>query len=177
MSSFFKDKSDYLKTVAHNNKLIADGRPLNTGSAVIRKSFHRLNGEDELNTACVNFAHFPCVVHAGYNIVFRQPGTGLPRRVNGTTLYFLSKCADNLLSDSIELAKDEAAKAMIEYCSFLNEEMENNNVCGGGLFIFDMNKAQASEVGPKNSNLYGWRLYFEDESNGNEFKYDATKWF
>jgi len=64
--SSFKDRSDYFKLIASKNKLIAHNKLLSTGGN--RVSFFRINNEEELSAACKNWAHFPCVVHAGHNL-------------------------------------------------------------------------------------------------------------
>lgn len=174
--SNYKERSDYFKLIANKNRLIADGRPVIAGSGNLRKSFFRVNDIDELNAACVNWAHFPCVVHVGHDIRYKQPGTGLPRKNIGNHLLFLSKASTQNLADSMEAAYQESEEAMSEFLSFMNEEMENSCRCGN-LFLFDLTGAHAEQDGPYNSVLYGWHLSFYDESVASDLVYDETKWF
>src|SRR3954447_5301699 len=99
--SNFKQRSDYFRLIANKNKLIAHNRPIEEGSIKLRKSFHRINDEDELNAACTQWAHFPCVVHIGNDINYKQPGTGLPAKLTGNHLYFLQKTANPVTPDAI----------------------------------------------------------------------------
>src|SRR4051795_92672 len=89
--SQFKQRSEYFKMIANKNKMIAHERPIEEGSNKLRKSFHRINDEDELNAACSQWAHFPCVVHIGNDINYKQIGTRVTMKVTDNHLYFLSK--------------------------------------------------------------------------------------
>jgi hypothetical protein len=177
--STYKTRSDYFKMIANKNKLIAHDRPIAVGSDKLRKSFHRINDEDELNAACVNWAHFPCVVHIGYDIHYRENDTGLPRRITVNRLLFLTKTNTKdyaALSDAIEVAYDEANQAMSKFISFMRQDMEDNAPCGD-LFLFDMNRALAEMVGPINTTLFGWQLTLLDEAKAVELKYQQDDWF
>jgi len=174
--SSFKDRSDYFKLIASKNKLIAHNKLLSTGGN--RVSFFRINNEEELSAACKNWAHFPCVVHAGHNLMFNQPGTGLPQMTVGNHLYFLAKLdSDNLPfgADQIEDAYDKALQAMMQFVSYMINDKQENGVCGE-MFLFDLNRAKADMIGPYNSVLYGWYLYFADKEKVKELKYDANLW-
>jgi len=176
----FKERSDYYKMIAHFNKMIAHDRPIADGSEKMRKSFHRINDEDELNAACVNWAHFPCVVHVGYEIIYRENGTGIPRRVVRTHLYFLSrlnKQVNPFLADAIEVAYDEAAVAMSQFVGFMVNEVNKDDICCNTLFLFEVARSHAEMIGPINDSLYGWHLQFEDEVKAKELVYDRDDWY
>lgn len=173
--SKYKERSDYFKMLANNNKLIAHNRPID-GSNKNRKSFYRVNDLDELNAACVNWAHFPCMVHVGHDILFKQPGTGLPRKVIGNHLYFLSKTKAKNLADEMEAAYTESEEAMSQILSYMNEEMEAGHRCGN-LFLFDLKGAHAEQIGPFNTVLYGWHLVFYDETRACDLGYKSIEWF
>jgi hypothetical protein len=178
--SSYKARSDYYKKIAHYNKLIAHDRAVAEGSDKMRKSFHRINDEDELNAACANWAHFPCVVHVGYEIIYRQNGTGIPRRVVRTHLYFLSKTNKTVysfLADAIEVAYDEASLAMSQFIGFMDNEAKEDDLCSNTLFLFDVNRSHAEQIGPINDSLYGWHLQFEDEAKATELIYHNEEWF
>jgi hypothetical protein len=194
--SNYKERSDYFKLIAHNNILIAhdrnyivdqngvivyteDGQVVETDNMKTRKSFHRVNNEAELNAACKDWAHFPCVVHIGHDIRWKSMGTSLPHRVNGNHLHFLTKLDTKKYpykADAIEAAYDEAAEAMEQFLSYMREDLETNGVCGN-LFLFDLANANAEQIGPVNSNLYGWYLMFADEKKAYELNYYSSKWF
>ncbi len=159
------------------NKLIADGRPVSDDEgAKLRKSYHRINDEDELNSACVTWAHFPCVVHIGNDLRFVEHGTGLPQRVTGNHLYFLVPVTNPALSDSIETAYDQAEIVMNQFISYMRQDYEDHAGCGN-LFLFDMNRMKAQMIGPINIKLFGWYLIFEDENIAKDLLYVAGNWF
>src|SRR4051794_28022960 len=173
--SQFKQRSDYFKTIAHKNKLISHDRPIEDGSIKLRKSFHRINDEDELNAACSQWAHFPCVVHIGNDINYKQLGTGLPRKVTNNHLYFLTKVANPLSADAIEAAYDEAYTTMSQFINFMLHDLQQMEGCGE-LFLLDLNRSKSEMIGPINTTLFGWYLSFEDEQRATEFLYDEDSW-
>lgn len=175
--SRFKDRSNYYKLIAENDIFIAHNAAI-TGTDKTRKSFHRINDEEELNASCSNWAHFPCIVHLDYTIGFNHPETGLPKPIVETHLYFLEKLNLDLYktkAEAIEQAYDSAYLAMERFISWLLEDMEVNGICGNNLFIFNLKGAQARQVGPINDTLYGWYLIFKDTQR-QSFSFDASKW-
>lgn len=177
MESSYMDRSDYFEMIANKHIKIAHNRPISIGSSSLRKSFHRINDEDELITACVNWGHFPCVVHFHHLMIFRQNGTGLPDRVTQNGLLFLAKQdMNNKMSDTIETAYGEAEDAMNIFIQFMRKDNEENGTCGE-LFLFDANKMTAEMYGPINDKLFGWLLTFEDEHIAKDLKYDAANFF
>lgn len=179
MESSYIDRSDYFKMIAHLHKKIAHDQPIEAGSDKKRKSFHRVNDEDELNTACANWGHFPCVVHIDHVINFRQNGTGLPHRVVGNALLFLDKIntsPDKILSNEIELAYGNAEDAMNIFLSYMFNDSEESGSCGN-LFLFDANNMKAEMAEPINDKLFGWMLTFNDENIAKELKYDANNFY
>jgi hypothetical protein len=176
--SSFKQRSDYFKLIATKNKLIAHNAAI-AGETKNRVSFHRINDEDELNAACKNWAHFPCVVHIGHDIIFTQPQTGLPRKRIGNHLYFLALKNNEAYpfdADAIEAAYDESYAAMMQFISYMINEMDEQEICGRELFLFNMNRAKANILPCINQNLCGWYLIFEDESKVIEAAYDESLW-
>jgi len=174
--SYYKERNDYFEMLASNNKLIAHARPIAEGSDKLRRSFFRINDLDELEAACVNWAHGPCMVHVGHDILYKQPGTGLPRKITGNHLYFLSKTKGQNLADQIELAYTESEKTMSQILSYMNEEMEAGHRCCE-LFLFDLKGAHAEQVGPFNNVWYGWHLTFYDETRACDLGYKNDDWF
>lgn len=177
--STFKQRSDFFKLIASKNKLIAHNTIISGN--LKRASFHRLNDEEELTAACESWAHFPCVVHIGHNLRFKQPQTGLPRKAIGNHLNFLTPLdyqgGSISKADAIENAFDITYTAMAQFISYLREEHEKNKNCGSNLFLFDLTKCKADQIGPiGKGSLYGWFLFFEDEMKCPEFIYDPTKW-
>lgn len=179
MESSYMDRSDYFKMIAHQHKKIAHERPVTEGSEKLRKSFHRVNDEDELNAACVNWGHFPCVVHVEHMINFRENGTGMPRRVVTNGLMFLDKIdtsPSKAITNQIELAYGYAEEAMNIFLQFMYNDHLENGSCGN-LFLFDANNMNALMTGPIIDKLYGWVLTFNDETQAKSLKYDANNFY
>ena len=177
--SNYKARSDYFKMIAHKSKLIAHGQPVADGSEKLRKSFQRVNDEDELTAACVNWAHFPCIVHEGHDKLFKEVGEGITHRTNANHLSFFAKLDTKnypALADAIENAYDIADKAMSQFLSYMREDLEANGACGT-LFLFDLNRATAQQIGPYNAVLYGWQLTFYDTQKAWELCYKNDEWF
>lgn len=174
--SSFRDRSDYFKNIAFKNVKVAHDHLIGEGPAT-RKSFHRINNEDELNAAVVDWAHFPCIVHTGMTVLPSQPGKGIYRKTNINQLFFLSRMdTQGVLSDIMQDAYDEAYDVASEFISWLVEDEEGNGSCGG-LFGFDLNNAKLEMIGLINDNLVGWSLIFQDIERAVEYKYDEGKWF
>lgn len=171
--SFFKDRSDYFKSLANLNKQVAHDRIID---AVKRKSFHRMNDEEELTAACSNFAHFPCVVHFGFSGRYTGDATGVPKRKHTNSLLFLHK-ANAMNMDSIENAYDVAFSVMEEFISSMYYDYSTNGYCGN-FDDLDLSRFSFSPYGPLNATLFGWELVFEDDRFANNVtNYDASKWF
>ena len=173
MSSFLQ-RSNYFKKVATYNKLIAHDAIIEGGN---RMSYHRINGEEELMAACVNWAHFPAMANIGNHLNFKQHGTGLPGRTISNHLYFLAVLDMETYpnkADAIEAAYDQAFTVMMECLAFMWEDKEEHGNCGE-FFLFDLAKAKADMLDPINQVIYGWYLIFEDEKKAEELMWDATK--
>ena len=175
--STLRARSDYFKMICNKNKLIADGRPLTEDT--FRKSFHRINSEQEFMSACVNWIHLPCCVHIGNDWMFNQEDGARPRETTINQLHFFSK-ADNTTypfdGDAIQAAYDEAALAMKQFVAYMIEDLEANGRCGH-LFLFDVNRAKATKLEPVNENLYGWALTFMDTQVSFDMVYNSNNWF
>ncbi|NNV57364.1 hypothetical protein [Limnovirga soli] len=176
----YKKRSDYFKNIANSSRVVAHNRPVSVGSTDLRKSFHRINDEDELNAACANWAHFPCVVHLDYSMRFKETGSFPGNRLVNDSLMFLAKidmdAYANNLADGIEAAYNEAERAMNLYISFMENDYETNGSCGG-LFYFDEGKITVSKIGPVNDNLFGWVLQMQDEAPAKELLYNDEDWY
>ncbi len=178
--SSFKNRSDYFKNIAYMSKLIAHNRIIAPGSTKVRASFHRVNNQEQFDAAVVNWAHYPCVVHMGHDLRFRQPKTGMPRRITTNALRFLAKvdrATYKLDSDAIEAAYDLAAEAMFQYAAYMIEDYETKSACNTELFIFDLNRASAEQTGLVADGVYGWDFYFDDEDKERGMIYNAGDWF
>lgn len=166
----FKIRSDYFKTLCIDNKLVAH-------TAVVdgeqRNSFFRMNDEEELSAACVNWAHFPCVVHFGH---YGRYGGKAPKRKQTNIIYFLDKC-DPAGMDSIENAYDRSFDLMEQFIGRMYKEFSDDGSCSvfGNL---DLARFSYAPVGPINATLVGWALQFEDEVYADGVtNYDPDKWY
>ncbi len=177
MANSYKESSDYFSLIAEKSKLIAHNGAI-SGTARLRKSFHRVNDEDELNAACQNWGHFPCVVHINHLIRFKERGYGAPNKLLTNVLAFFSSAqvtGNVVVSDTIESAYDEAETAMNKYIAYMLNDFESNGSCGG-MYMLDASRISAEKVGPVNGKLFGWLLTIEFEKKSPELNYDADDW-
>ena len=175
MSSFL-DRANYLKKIAHYNKLIAHGVVIDGAE---RNSFHRLNEEEELISAAANWGHFPCVVHIGYDGRFSDHELGTPKNIMSTHLYFLSLINNDTYpnkADAIENAYDESFTSMTQFVAFMKEDREVNGATGN-LFHFDLNGAKYDMLTAIMGKLYGWYLIITDIKPEKMLKFKASQWY
>lgn len=170
--SFFKTRSDYFKNLAINNKLIAHTAIV---GGVPRKSFHRINDEEELVAACVNYAHFPCLTHFGYSGRYSDRRNEVKKRRITNGLLFLDKVANVNSMDDRENAYDRAFEAMEQFIAYMAEDFELNGNCSPFQNL-DLSQFNFEMYGPVNATLYGWLLSFSDDTAKNILVYDASKW-
>lgn len=168
---FFKDRSDYFESLSNLNKQVKHNKFGDDGRR--RKSYYRLNDEEELIAACVNWAHFPCVVHFGYAGRYQDNvKTEVKKRIGLNDLCFLDKASSTDMH-AIESAKDLAFSIMESFMKKMVNDSEEDGYCGPFSDI-DMGMFSFSEYGPVNSTLYGWRLTFNDETFVED--HDDAKW-
>lgn len=171
---FFKDRSDYFKNLATLNKQVQHDGFITGTEGPKRKSFFRLNNEEELLAACTNWAHFPCLVHFGYAGRYTENPNEVKKRSLLNDLLFLAKAIGPADMQSIQDAKDLAFRVMEEFIKKMCIEFEELGYCSNFNYI-DMGMFSFSEYGPVNSTLYGWRLTFNDETFPTE--HDPDNWF
>ena len=171
--SLFKKRSEYFKSLAKRNKLIAHEHQAGKEK---RASFFRMNDEEEVVAACSNFAHFPCMVQYGFGGRFTTAFQAVPKqKITNALLFLYPANASNM--DSIEDAYDIAFEAMEQVISAMYAQYSEKGYCGN-FYNLDLGRFSYTPIGPINLNLYGWDLVFEDEqSAGGVTKYDASKWF
>ncbi|HRH59057.1 MAG TPA: hypothetical protein PL045_00695, partial [Chitinophagaceae bacterium] len=141
----YKSRSDYYENIAHQNKLIAHKRPVSEGSDKLRKCFHRINSEEELNSACQNWGHFPCVVRTGFTLFGKNTGDFPGNCIKTDNLLFLQKSTftGNVnKADQVEDAYDKAEQAMNQFISFMQNDFETNGGCGE-FYDLDMSRVKA----------------------------------
>lgn len=178
--SSFKQRSDYFKNIAYMSKLIAHNRSVAEGSTKQRNTFHRINNQEEFDASIVNWGHYPCVVHMGHDLVFRQVNNAMPNRVTQNALRFLARVdrvTYKVEADAIEAAYDAAAQAMFHFVSYMLEDYAENGSCCNELFKFDLNRSHADQTGQVYDGVYGWDFFFSDENKEAGFRYNANDWF
>jgi hypothetical protein len=168
----FKDRSDFFKTRAIKSKKIAHTVEVD---GEVRNTFLRLNDEEELQSAFVNYAHSPCMVHFGFDGRYSSNiGAVAKRRLSNDVLILSKGLATDM--DSIENAYDESFEILEELLSWMNNEYEINGSCGP-FSSFDLSRCSFVRYSI-NSNWFGWLLSFEDEVYAKEVtRFDASKWF
>lgn len=170
----FKDRSDFFKNIATSNKQISHDRDLGNGE--VRKAFHRLNDDEELQAACVNYAHFPCLVHFGFDGRYGQSSKLTIRRKLHNAILVLDKVDDITNMDEVESVKDSTFELMEEILSWMKNECDTKDGCGP-FTTFDLTRCSFSLYNV-NANLWGWLLSFEDEIWADEVNnFDASKWY
>lgn len=175
--STFLDRSNYIKSIAMQNKLVAHNLLLDETTQQRRNSFFRINDQEELAGAVSEYGHLPCVVHLGFDVRYKQPvGAALPRKVLLTTLWFLSKLdliAYPNKADAIEAAHDESFRVLTQFLSFLLHDQEVNECT---CCAFDFETAHSEMIGPELNDLYGWQLQITDSKAGEELTYNPANW-
>jgi hypothetical protein len=169
----FKDRSNFFKGLAQNNKAIAHGVEIDSE---VRNSFHRMNDETELQAACVNFAHFPCLVHFGFDGRYSSQKSSLAKRKLSNGLLILQKVEEATNMDQREDAYDIAFDIAEQLLSWMNNEWLTKDSCGP-FTNFDLSRCNflPYEV---NGNLFGWLVNFEDEVWADEINnFDESKWY
>ena len=173
--SSFKSRSDYFKQIANLSRLIAHNRPITDGSDKLRKSFHRVNSQEEFDSAVANWGHYPCVVHLGHSVRFKKAGIGVPQRVTENNLRFLDKINKSVCkneADAIEVAYDRAYTAMVQFLGRMSEDARNQPC-----FRFDLNRAQTENTGQVAEGVFGWDVTFYDDNKEKGLVYLGADWF
>ncbi len=168
-----KSRSDYFKKIAQYNKLIGHG---STRGGEVVNAFHRINNEEELNAACINWGHFPCLVHIGHSLRYKDEQVDSPTKTVSNELYILSQIDTNInRADAIELAYQQSELVMNQFLSFMREDYKAKGKWGI-FFDFSLNNANAEQIGPINLTLYGWHLQFFDSNRAIETEYNSNDW-
>lgn len=172
--SFFKTRSDYFKSLATKNKLIAHDADIDGGGK--RKSFFRMNDEEELNAAAINWMHFPCMVHLNFSGKYSASISEVEKRTILNEILILDKIISAADMNSLESVRDSTFDLMEDIISRMMNEFEEQEYCSPFKGL-DLSQFSFVEYGPINATLYGWRLTFSDEQFPEEItNYDASKW-
>ncbi len=168
----FKDRTTYLKGLATANRLIDHDGAIGQKK---RKTFFKINSEEELLTACVNWIHFPCMSYTGCSGRYTSNDSGVGKRVLSSELLFLAK-ANPMDFQSVEDAYDITFTAMEEIIGRILNDFEEQGSCSP-FSNLDLSRFSFEEVGPIADTLYGWTLRFSDEKFAQDvITYDPSKW-
>lgn len=163
---FYKQRELYLEGLAEFHPLVLHNQPVGSDDPERRRSFFRINDEDELLAACVHWIHFPCVVMISLSGGLVNKNDSI-RQNNINEWWFLEKMnldADNLIAaPAITEAYDRTFKVMQDFISQVHEDFEDNPGCGY-FYDIDLGKFKWQQVGPVGDLLYGWILTFTDET-------------
>jgi hypothetical protein len=173
--STYKDRSDYIKNIAMQNKLVAHNMLIDGSADQYRNSFFRVNDIEELNGAVVDWCHTPLVAHLGFDVRYKSRiGGALPHKTLNTTLWFLSKADTDTHSnraDAIEAAYVDADQVLTQFLSYMLADQDNCPCC-----MFDFETAKIEMVGPMLNELYGWQLQIQDSKSGEDLEYNPAHW-
>lgn len=135
----------------------------------IRKSFFRINNEEELTASLFNNIAFPCVAFISLQGKIKDNGNGLVdlRHSFQNQWWFLTKVTFSEndgegYTERISQAYDAMFDIMEDFIKSMKDEFMEQGSCG--LFEnFDIERLNYVQIGPVVEHEYGWCLYFEDE--------------
>lgn len=163
---FYQQRELYVEGISGVHPWVLHNQPVVDGSNDLRRSFFRINDEEELLAACVNWIHFPCVVMISLSGGLINK-SGSIRQNNVNEWWFLEKMTldpENPVSaPAITIAYDRAFKVMQDYIKQVFDDYEENPGCGY-FFEVDLERFKWQQVGPVGDQLYGWILTFSDET-------------
>ncbi len=162
----FKDRENYLKGLCIAHSTVAHTAARADGT--LRKSFFRLNDEEELATASFQNIDYPCVGHLLLEGSIKDVDNALAdiRHSFRNAWVFLQKTINPTdatgITDEIQDAYDEAFAIMEDFIKSMKTDWLDNEKCG----VFDqldLNRMNYVATGPYLQGLYGWILYFDNE--------------
>jgi len=144
-----------------------------------RKSFFRINNQDEITAAAFDGMDFPCVAYNSLAGRLKDVENALidVRNVLRSEWWFLDfvpmgSTEGEGYTDRIELAYDTTFDIMQDFIAAMKNDYETNGACG--LFeAFDLNKISYQQLDNVVDNMYGWTLTFEDESKAERITGDT----
>lgn len=162
---FYKQRELYLEGIAEVHPMVLHNQQVTDASTGLRRSFFRINDEDELLAACVNWIHFPCVVMISLSGSLINK-SGSIRQNNVNEWWFLEKmnldAEEPIAAAAITVAYDRSFKVMQDFIKQVWDDYEDNPGCGY-FFEVDLGKFKWQQIGPVADLLYGWILTFSDE--------------
>lgn len=163
---FYQQRELYLQGISEAHPMVLHNQPVSNDSTDLRRSFFRVNDEEELIAGCVNWIHFPCVVMISLSGGLVNKNDSI-RQSNVNEWWFLEKMnldPDNPIgATAITTAYDRTFKVMQDFIKQVYEDYEDNPGCGY-FYDVDLGKFKWQQVGPVRDLLYGWILTFSDET-------------
>jgi hypothetical protein len=166
--SLYKERENYLKAMCAGHPVVLHSAARADGS--LRKSFFRINDEEELTAEMFNAMDFPCVAQMQFDGRLHDNGKGLIdiRHRITNTWWFLQKVEvndggdDNGRVDRMSDAYDLTFAIMEDFIRSMVAEYEANGSCG--IFTaFDLDRISWQRLSPVEDYCVGWEMTFDDE--------------
>ncbi|HEX8358425.1 MAG TPA: hypothetical protein VF610_13470 [Segetibacter sp.] len=172
---FYKQREEFLQGLCEAHPLVKHNQPVAVDDATPRYSFFRINEEEELEAACKNWIHFPCVVSfdlSGQDV----SKDGSIRQRNNNTWLFLTKVeydpANPIYATALTEAYDTTLSVLMDFKKWIADEYDENGGCGIFRYLDDA-FGKWERYGPVADYLYGWILNFNDETRPGELTLDT----
>jgi hypothetical protein len=158
----FKDRENYLKQ-------LCTAHPIVLHDVSNRKSYFRLNNEEELASGTVNGIDYPCVANTNLTgrIRDKNSDTTILNHVFSNEWSFLQEVATTdseavNFSDEVQDAYDLTFEIMEDFIKAMKDDYAENDRCGA-FDAIDFSQMNYRPIGPVMQNAYGWELSFINE--------------
>lgn len=173
---FYVDRENYFKELASTHVSVKHNQSDTVEENLSRRSFFRINDEEELMAASQHWIHFPCVVMVGLVGGMVDRSTNI-RQGNLNTLMFLQKmqleASEPVIAAAITVSYEKTFEIMQDFIAKIRFDYDEEDGCGVFKGI-DEGSFKWEQVGPIGEEMYGWVLTFRDETKTK--KYSADRW-
>jgi hypothetical protein len=163
----FMEWQSFLATICSQHYIVLHNHIVDATLPVsrenIRRSFFRMNDNNELLAAEGTALHYPCVVHDHYSgglIDTSLAGYNVSNGVH-TTLLFLAKPTNNDIgntnADAVEDAQELAFEVMMDFIAKF-WELYSETGCCGPFNKLELQNFRWQPLGAEYQNVHGWRL-------------------
>jgi hypothetical protein len=161
--SFYKEREDFVRSFAEQHYQVLHDQGVEGSDT--RRSFFRINDEEELTAASQHWIHFPCVVMDSISGGLIEKDKSV-RQQNVCSILFLQKLMlqenNPITATAITDAYDITFDVMKDYIAFMYGDILEDDGCGVFKGI-DMGRIRWVQAGPIGDQLYGWQLTIPDE--------------
>lgn len=166
--SIYLERHNYLKEMCKGHPVVLHDAVKADGSK--RRSFFRINDEEEITASVFSGIDFPCVAYMSFSGRLTDSENALVdiRHSIQNEWWFITQVPLHTqegegMADRIEQAYDLTFAIMEDFIRSMKEEFEENGSCG--IFNkFDLNRISYDQTGAVVEHEYGWRLIFTDEA-------------